>query len=132
MVEAARIVAESTPQVPTGNHSDVAGSIREKYSHKLADSYRPPKLQRPEGGLSRYGDGIETSSNESSHHVIKRDYGFWMADMAQLGSSPYAPSGYKVRCLHCLMFKRSLASQFVRRVNIAFFRFGGMLRTLAP
>ena len=132
VIEAARIIAESTPQAPTGNHSDVAASIREKYSHKLADSYRPPKLQRPEGGLSKYGDGIEIRSNESSHHFIKRDYGFWMADMAQLGSSPYAPAGYKVRSLCCLMPKQIISYQFVRRTNPAFSRCGEMSRTSAP
>jgi hypothetical protein len=98
-IEAARMVAESTPQVPVGNHSEVAASIRQKYGHKLADSHRPPQLQRPEGGLSNFGDGFEMSSNASSP-LLKREYGYWMADMAQLGSSPYAPAGYQV-CLPC-------------------------------
>jgi hypothetical protein len=99
VIEAARMVAESTPQVPVGNHSEVAASIRQKYSHKLADSHRPSQLQRPEGGLSNFGDGFEMSSNASSP-LLKREYGYWMADMAQLGSSPYAPAGYQV-CLAC-------------------------------
>jgi len=108
VIEAARIIAESTPQVPTGDHADVAAAMRAKYgSNSAGGSQRPPKLQRPMGGLGRFGDGVEYSSNstavdlgsdgpDDASRVAKRDYGFWMADMAQLGASPYAPAGYKV------------------------------------
>ncbi|KAG7286304.1 hypothetical protein NEMBOFW57_008612 [Staphylotrichum longicolle] len=92
VIEAARIIAESVPQIPTGDQPD---------------AYRPAKLQRPMGGLGRFGDGVEYSSNSTAvesasdgpndaSQVAKRDYGYWMADMPQLGASPYAPAGYKV------------------------------------
>ncbi len=107
VIEAARLIAESTPQIPTGDHADVAAAMRQKYGGNSAGgSNRPPKLQRPMGGLARFGDGVEYSSNSSAvgsvsddpsaSHAAKRAYGFWMADMAQLGASPYAPAGYKV------------------------------------
>lgn len=108
VIEAARIIAESVPQIPTGDQPDVAAAMRAKYGGNSAGgSYRPAKLQRPMGGLGRFGDGIEYSSNSTvvesasdgpndASQVAKRDYGYWMADMPQLGASPYAPAGYKV------------------------------------
>ena len=109
VIEAARIVAESVPQIPTGDQPDVATSMRAKYGGNSAGgSHRPAKLQRPLGGLARFGDGVEYSSNstavdagsdgpdDAASHVAKRNYGYWMADMAQLGASPYTPAGYKV------------------------------------
>ena len=107
VIEAARIIAESVPQIPTGDQAEVAAAMREKYGSKSAGgSNRPAKLQRPMGGLGQFGDGVEYSSNSTAvgsvssgsdtSHAAKRDYGYWMADMAQLGASPYAPAGYKV------------------------------------
>lgn len=99
VIEAARLVAESTPQIPTGDQADVAAAIREKYSHKLADTNRPPQLKKPEGKLSVFGDGVEYGSNVtagSSSTLSKRDDEYWMVEMAQLGEAPYAPSGYQV------------------------------------
>jgi hypothetical protein len=123
VVEAARIVAESTAQVPTGDHENVAADIRRKYSHQQADTNRPPKLKTPEGLLSEFGGGIE--SNVST--LSKRAYGYWMADMPQLGASPYAPAGYKVTIIPA-----TTPRWRTDRANKLRFRSGEMLRIMAP
>lgn len=92
--DAARIVAESKPQRPTGDHAQVAAKIRAKYDHKLNDTNAPSPLDRPDGLLGTFGPDVEQKT-------LKRASGYWMVDMAQLGSAPYAPSGYKVSLFRC-------------------------------
>lgn len=86
LAEAAKVLAESTPQVPKGNHSEVAKAIREKYAHKTNDTNTPESLRTPEGRLSVYGDD----------NINKRAEEWWMISMGSSGASPFAPSGYKV------------------------------------
>ncbi|PTB47605.1 carbohydrate-binding module family 50 protein [Trichoderma harzianum CBS 226.95] len=93
VVEAARIMAESTPQQPAGDHADIAARIKQKYSHKLNDTNAPKHLGTPEG---RLGAWAMPDSVGNSSEVLKRDSSYWMLTMPQLGSNPYAPSGYKV------------------------------------
>lgn len=86
LVDAARIVAESQSQKPSGDHGKVAEAIRAKYSHKLNDTNVPSPLDRPGGLLGTFGpDGKN-----------KRASTYWMSEMSQLGAAPFAPSGYKV------------------------------------
>lgn len=92
LAEAARILAEANTRVAEGNHSIVAAAMREKYSHKLQDTNKPKKHKRPEGLLSKFGNGQEGNSTT----LDKRDSGYWMVDMAQRGTAPYATSGYRV------------------------------------
>lgn len=99
LAEAARILAEANTRAPEGNHSDVAAAMRQKYSHNLQDTNRPEKHQRPEGLLSKFDDGHEGNSPT----LDKRDSGYWMVDMAQRGSAPYANPGYKVSDTLCLI-----------------------------
>ncbi|KAK1466641.1 hypothetical protein CCUS01_07251 [Colletotrichum cuscutae] len=86
LAEAAKVLAESTPQVPKGNHSEVAKAIREKYVHKTNDTNTPESLKTPEGRLLVYGDD----------KLSKRAEEWWMVSMGSSGTSPFAPSGYKV------------------------------------
>ncbi|KAI3538503.1 hypothetical protein CSPX01_09431 [Colletotrichum filicis] len=86
LAEAAKVLAESTPQVPKGNHSEVAKAIREKYAHKTNDTNTPESLKTPEGRLSVYGDD----------KLSKRAEEWWMVSMGSSGTSPFAPGGYKV------------------------------------
>ncbi|OBT80414.1 hypothetical protein VF21_00738 [Pseudogymnoascus sp. 05NY08] len=88
LAEAARIMAEATPQVAKGNHSTVAAAMRKKYAHKSNDTNVPPSYKTPEGRLSVYGDDDAAKS--------KRASAWWMVDMGSSGSSPFAPAGYKV------------------------------------
>lgn len=98
LAEAARIVAEFKPQRPNGNHSEVAERMREKYNLKANDTNRPEKLKRPEGRLATFGDGFEGSEAIpfGLNRVNRRASGYWMVDMAQLGTAPYAETDYKV------------------------------------
>ncbi|KAK3896852.1 pectin lyase fold/virulence factor, partial [Staphylotrichum tortipilum] len=95
LAEAARILAESSPQLPTGNHSEVVASARSKFIRHggpTSDKTNTPlHLQTPEGRLSVY-DGVGGSSQESGN----ASNGYWMLDMASQGARPLAPSGYQV------------------------------------
>ncbi|KAM6526030.1 hypothetical protein FSOLCH5_002161 [Fusarium solani] len=89
--QAARMVAESTPQKPKGNHSQVAEATRKKYSRKSpADTNTPKEQQTPEGLLSKFSDSYQGTKD-------KRASGYWMIDdQEHPGRSPFAPSDYKV------------------------------------
>lgn len=89
LADAARVLAEATEQLPTGNHSEVAAAIRKKYSSKLNDTNAPEALDRPEGLLGTFGP-------ETSEITARAIYGYWMADIKHQAFAPYAPSGYKV------------------------------------
>ncbi|KAG9251359.1 pectate lyase superfamily protein-domain-containing protein [Emericellopsis atlantica] len=84
--EAARLVAESAPQRPRGNHSEVATFMRQKYAPKNNDTNAPAPKKTPEGRLSVYGEDV----------TQKRAEAYWMTDMGSDGMSPMAPKGYKV------------------------------------
>ncbi|CAG9998333.1 unnamed protein product [Clonostachys byssicola] len=90
--EAARKVAESTPQIPKGDHSEVAAAIKQKYRSNNNDTNAPEPLEPPDGKLGQWA----TSTSNMSSKVSERDSGYWMVDMAKRGQSPFAPSGYKV------------------------------------
>ncbi|KAF3386940.1 Glucan 1,3-beta-glucosidase [Penicillium rolfsii] len=80
--EAARAVAELNPPSPsTGNYS----AMRAKYGDKTKDTLTPAQMLRAYDGLSGSGT-LETRESST----------WWMATMTQRGSSPFAPSGYKV------------------------------------
>ncbi|KID94680.1 LysM domain protein, partial [Metarhizium majus ARSEF 297] len=93
LAEAAKFVAESSPQVPTGDHEEVANRLRHKYKLKVNDTNAPTRLQTPEGLLSQWGPDMAADDASDLH---RRDSGYWMLDMPQLGSSPFGPQGYKV------------------------------------
>ncbi|KAI8648701.1 Pectin lyase fold virulence factor [Fusarium keratoplasticum] len=89
LAEAAAAVAESTPQIPEGDHEKVAARMRTKYTPDfLNDTNAAAELQAPEGRLSVFaGD----AANE------KRASGYWLIDDQQFpGQSPFSPSGYQV------------------------------------
>lgn len=92
LAEAAKIVAEATPQIPKGDHEQVSRELLDKYGEEGNDTNTPPHYKTPEGLLAQFGSDIV--SNAST--LDKRAYGWWMIDMPQLGLSPFAPAGYKV------------------------------------
>jgi hypothetical protein len=105
LAKAARIVAESTVNKPTGDQPQVAANIREKYGKGRRHSNTPAQaLVRPNGlyGYSAFESGDETgdiSDNKTAKATLnKRDDAseYWMATVDQTGQSPFAPSGYKV------------------------------------
>ncbi|KAK2750071.1 hypothetical protein FQN57_004563 [Myotisia sp. PD_48] len=103
LAEAARIVAENTPQIPVGNHSQVASYAREKYSSRGNDTNTPRQVLTRSDGLFDYAPfgGSATVHEPNITNSIKhgkRDFPseYWMASMAQNGASPFAPQSYKV------------------------------------
>lgn len=89
LAEAAASIAESTSQIPKGDHEDVAARIRKKYSpDSLNDTNAPDEQQAPEGRLSVFaGDAPKD----------KRASGYWMVDDQKFpGKSPFSPDGYQV------------------------------------
>jgi hypothetical protein len=87
LAAAAREIAESTPQIPKGDHADVAARVREKYRANTNDTNAPPREKRPEGRLGSYGKDSGAS---------KRNAGYWMVDEASSGHAPLAGQDYKV------------------------------------
>ncbi|KAL3954473.1 hypothetical protein ACCO45_010036 [Purpureocillium lilacinum] len=83
LAQAARAVAESTPQLPAGNHEEVATRMRAKFALKTNDTNKPPPLKTPEGKLSIFADDATAYS--------RRGNSYWMVDMGHYGSSPLAP-----------------------------------------
>ncbi|KAH7309114.1 LysM domain protein [Stachybotrys elegans] len=90
LAEAARMVAESSPQVPEGDHEDVAAAMRRKYSGEgLNDTNIPTEKQAPEGLLGSFAG--------ASGGLEERASGYWMIDDQRFpGKSPFSPSNYKV------------------------------------
>lgn len=105
LAAAAARMAEANPQVPKGNHEDLARTTIEKYRHRwVNDTNVPPLKQRPYGRLGRYGVGegfsqLHADSMSSEFRAMSTSSEtWWMAQQDQLGSAPFAPaSDYKVR-----------------------------------
>jgi hypothetical protein len=105
LARAAAIVAESTPNKPTGNHSNVASQIRKKYGKGRRDTNTPHQALVHSNGLYDYistgtSDEITIGNDTSQSKIQKRDTSkYWMTTVEQNGQSPFAPAGYKVfRC----------------------------------
>ncbi|KAJ5553987.1 hypothetical protein N7513_003946 [Penicillium frequentans] len=100
--KAAKLLAERTPpSPPTGNHSDVAALMNEKYRAKNQDTNVPRQMFHTYNGLSQVvlgrNDSIPISKYGTEGDLKKRtSSSWWMATMTQRGTSPYAPSGYKI------------------------------------
>lgn len=92
LVDAARILAEATDQTPEGDHELVAQQMRAKHGLGGNDTNVPIPHKTPEGLLGKWG--LDAAANASE--IGKRDGSYWMTTMEQLGSSPFAPAGYKV------------------------------------
>lgn len=86
LAEAAKLVAESRPQTPSGDHGSVAAAIRRKYALKQNDTNEPDPLDLPDGLLGTFGP----------ERREKRAASYWMTEMGSSGSAPFAPAGYKV------------------------------------
>lgn len=100
--EAARVDAESEPPAPSnGNHSAVAALMDRKYGTGRPDTFVPSQAVHTYNGLAQVvmdgKDEVSFGENGTEGALRKRaSSAWWMATMAQRGSSPHAPSGYKV------------------------------------
>ncbi|EPS32683.1 putative exo-beta-1,3-glucanase [Penicillium oxalicum 114-2] len=105
LAKAARIVAESTVNKPTGDQPQVAAEIREKYGKGQRHTNTPPQALVRSNGLYNYlafgsgGDTSDINDNKTIQEQIQKRDGtskYWMASVNQNGQSPFASSGYKV------------------------------------
>ncbi|KAJ4177604.1 hypothetical protein NW755_013758 [Fusarium falciforme] len=111
LVEAASILAEATPLPQDGSPKFLAESETVSSKRGHADTYAmPPVLRKgyglheysPEPGQAyRFGDNKSQvvqpgQTKENGSHDEKRSAShWWMANIKQRGSSPFAPEGYK-------------------------------------
>lgn len=103
LAAAARTLAESTPQKPQGDHSQVATRMRTKYRAKGNDTNTPRQaLIRPDGlyDYSPFGaSSTEYKANDTESITLEKRAAltqYWMSTMQKNGASPFAPSSYKV------------------------------------
>ncbi|KAM5466025.1 hypothetical protein MauCBS54593_006275 [Microsporum audouinii] len=103
LVDAARMVAESSPAGShLGNHSIIAAQIQEKYRLKGNDTNTPQQSYLQPNGLEGYLlsprdiQDLAPKSNAMSSFEKRAAKQHWMTTIPQRGSSPFAPSGYKV------------------------------------
>lgn len=105
LAEAARITAESSP--PTKLHDNPAStiaSLRKKYGYRFNDTNTPQQVHiRPnglEGRIFAAEDELQLVSTinttSGSNRTKRGNPTYWMANLAQQGRSPFAPSRYKV------------------------------------
>jgi hypothetical protein len=100
LAEAARIVAESTPQSPTPlEEIEKLENLLREYERSVPDTNRPLQALATSDGLSGVIERqpLRIVGNDSAVVKVKRaDTVYWMAKVIQNGASPFAPSGYKV------------------------------------
>ncbi|KAM5453040.1 hypothetical protein McanCB49686_004992 [Microsporum canis] len=103
LVDAARMVAESSPaRNHLGNHSIIAAQIQEKYRLKGNDTNTPQQSYLQPNGLEGYLlsprdiQDLDPKSNAMSSFEKRAAKQHWMTTIPQQGSSPFAPSGYKI------------------------------------
>jgi hypothetical protein len=104
LAEAARELAESSPPSPsTGEEAELAAKVRAKYGSKSNDTNRPPQRLQSLNGLFEYDadNGMEyLAADETNKAQLNKratsGSSYWLANLEQRGTSPYAPSGYKV------------------------------------
>lgn len=109
VAEAARLLAEASPQIPVPrNEEKIAQIVREKRK-PVNDTNMPKQVLRRSNGFGSYVSGdsnLESHSlpGSSQSELRKRsDEDFWLATITQTGESPFAPAGYKVSCAGTLI-----------------------------
>ncbi|PYH80406.1 pectin lyase-like protein [Aspergillus uvarum CBS 121591] len=103
LVEAARLVAEASPQpLPTDYGVDIAAIVAQYRPYKNNDTNVPKqKHQRPNGLDGSYIPSVPSGddSPEKPHVELRKRSSagneFWLTAMGDTGSSPFAPEGYK-------------------------------------
>ncbi|KAL6229037.1 pectate lyase superfamily protein-domain-containing protein [Aspergillus navahoensis] len=102
LARAAKLVAESTDNTPSGNQSDVAAAIRQKYGKGKRTTNTPEQILVQSNGLYDFQSFAETgnaslSEDNSDVSLQKRAPSqYWMPHMEKNGNSPFAPDEYKL------------------------------------
>ncbi|CAG8005098.1 unnamed protein product [Penicillium nalgiovense] len=105
LINAARIVAESSPPGPTkGDPEAIAALVQARHRTGMNDTNSPlQKLRQPDGLSVEISADVQRSVVHNSDQSASSQLGkrttssYWMATMEQRGLSPFAASGYKVR-----------------------------------
>lgn len=98
LAKAARIAAESSPEpLPSHHDADIA-QIVGKYRAKQNDTNKPPQTYVSPNGLDggMILDATAPEDSEKSELRKRSSDDFWLIEMSDSGSSPFAPEGYKV------------------------------------
>ncbi|KAF6792624.1 hypothetical protein CSOJ01_14144 [Colletotrichum sojae] len=111
VIKASRILAEmKPPESPGDDYAALASSIKSRYSRPNDTNTMPQRMKRPSGLLEYVSpeeqqtvvqngtvvDGTGDEHSQSHRRLGRATVEFWQEAMPQLGSSPFAPSGYKV------------------------------------
>ncbi|KAL5042121.1 hypothetical protein BDW71DRAFT_217250 [Aspergillus fruticulosus] len=102
LAKAAKLVAESADNTPSGNQSDVAAAVRQKYGKGKRTTNTPAQVLVHSNGLYDFQSFAETgnpSLREDNRDVSLQKRApsqYWMPHMEKNGNSPFAPDGYKV------------------------------------
>jgi hypothetical protein len=105
VIEAARIVAEANPPVlSSAEYDSIVASMKERNAPRNNDTNAMPQILQNPSGLLEYVGNV-TGANPAvvaptTKHKKRAASDFWMQNIIQRGSSPYAPAGYKVRFGH--------------------------------
>jgi polygalacturonase len=89
-------MAEASPQVPSGDHEQLARETIQNYlPPAVNDTNTPPLQTRPYGPLGGFGVGEGFTQLQAAHHEARADTNnasetWWMAKQQQLGSAPFA------------------------------------------
>ncbi|KAL4875747.1 pectate lyase superfamily protein-domain-containing protein [Aspergillus karnatakaensis] len=103
LAAAARVVAETTDNTPSGNHSDVAAMMRLKYGEGKRHTNTPAQALVRSNGLYDFQSYAETTNTTLIEQTGNEDRlqkrapsQYWMPHVTKDGQSPFAPEGYKV------------------------------------
>lgn len=115
LIEAARLLSESwnPSEYLNGDYAADVYGLQQQYKYEINDTnMMPPMLQYGSGLTSRveeppsafrYGDNTSsivepsTEEDQTGQHLQRRGASdWWMAKIQQRGSSPFAPTGYKI------------------------------------
>ncbi|KAI2907774.1 CAZyme family GH55 [Aspergillus niger] len=99
LAEAARLVAEASPQpVPTDYGVDISLVVSKYRKYDNNDTNVPKQKYVEPNGLDGYVHTGQPEDSPEIHTELKKraTTDFWLTQMGDSGSSPYAPDGYKV------------------------------------
>jgi hypothetical protein len=118
LVEAARIVAESTSNHGLGGQGLDINAVLSKYRQKTNDTNAPPQAHRSPNGLGRPFIADTASSEQFILNMhSKRDSStFWLTEIDQTGTSPFAPAGYKVQSSRTFIVDQLLLVKIAHKV----------------
>ncbi|KAK3937477.1 pectate lyase superfamily protein-domain-containing protein [Diplogelasinospora grovesii] len=110
VIKAARMLAESSaassPGTSREDYASMVANLRAKFNVPQSDTNVPPQRLKSPSGLVEYvpynqlpeviQNGSAVTGPVARRAAAADNTSYWQETMTQLGSAPYAPSGYKV------------------------------------